>query len=52
MRAKPATQKTHPEVHEGLEEVIDSTNKLRALRVLRGETTCLLSLFSGRKALT
>jgi hypothetical protein len=27
MRAEPATQETHHEVHEGHEEVIDSTKK-------------------------
>jgi hypothetical protein len=39
MRAQPATQNPHHEVHEGHKEGIDSANKLRALR---GETTYFL----------
>ena len=46
MRAEPATQNSHHEVHEGHEGVIDSANKLR---ILRGETTWFLS---ACKALT
>ncbi|MDD4060284.1 MAG: N-6 DNA methylase [Kiritimatiellae bacterium] len=41
-RPEPATQNSH---HEGHEEVIDSTNQLRDLRVLRGEPTCM---FAGK----
>jgi hypothetical protein len=45
MQAEPATQNPH---HE---EMIDLINKLRALRVLRGATTCYLSPVLVCKAL-
>ena len=56
MWALPKTQNPHHEVHEGHEEEIDLTIKLRALRGLRGETTCyILTLLvckagAGRRA--